>query len=170
MARVILKEFLIFVGCLSLFPLMVLVVLFYSDAWNMGRAFLSRELFTGGRGPGGTSFTLWIRLVSPYLAVQAIRAFLWSQRSIAGKKWGNLYLSILMAAVGGWSLAQAWDLFYFMYALGDIPGELVQFFKLETSNLLVAISSLALAVYCFSIFLHPSSSPRSKGSGRVEPE
>jgi len=149
---------------------MVLVVLFYSDSWHLGRAFLSRELLSGGAGPGGTSLTLWIRLVSPYLAVQAIRAFLWSQRSLEGKKWGNLYLSMLMAAVGGWSLAQAWDLFYFMYALGDIPGELVQFFKLETSNLVVALSSLALAIHCFRIFLSPSGRTRDRRNSRVEPE
>jgi hypothetical protein len=168
MAKVIFRELLIFVGALSIFPVVVVFVLFYSDSWTLGRAFLSRELLSGGIGPGGTTVTLWLRLVSPYLVIQSIRAYLWSQRSLKGKKWGNLYFALLMTGLGGWSLSQAWDLWYFMYALGDMPAELVQFVQLEASNLILGSGSLVLAVYCFRIFLDPTRQPQRRPNDRVQ--
>lgn len=153
MARAIVKEILILVGGLSIFPLVILVMLFYSDSWSLERAFLSRELMSGGSGPGGTSLTLWIRLITPYVVIQSVRMYLWAHRSLQGRKWGNLYFGAVTAAIGIWSFAQAWDLFYFMYALGDIPAELVQFAELEANNLLVGIGSFVIAGYCFYIFL-----------------
>ena len=167
MLRIVFRELLIFLVALSVFPLIVLFVLFYSDSWTLGRAFLSRELLSGGSGPGGTTLTLWVRLISPYLVIQSIRAYLWAQRSLQGKRWGNLYFAILLAAVGGWSVAQAWDLFYFMYALGDIPEELVQFVQLEASNLVVGVGSIVLAVYCFRIFLDPRRKPSRSPNDRA---
>jgi hypothetical protein len=160
MARVVLKEILIFIGALAIFPLVVLVMLFYSDSWSLGRAFLSRELMSGGSGPGGTSLTLWVRLVSPYIVIQSVRMYLWSHRSVQGRKWGNLYFAAVMTGVGIWSFAQAWDLFYFMYALGDIPGELVQFVHLEANNLLVGVGCFVLAGYCLKIFFYPATKKR----------
>jgi hypothetical protein len=169
MARMILKEVLIFVGALSIFPLVVLLMLFYSDSWSLGRAFLSRELMSGGSGPGGTSLTLWIRIVSPYVVIQSVRMYLWSHRSPQGKKWGNLYFATVTAGIGVWSLAQAWDLFYFMYALGDIPGEVAQFVRLEANNLFVGLGSFVLAGYCFRIFL-ASRKSRDKPNDRTQQE
>jgi hypothetical protein len=62
-------------------------------------------------------------------------------------------------------LWRAWDLFYFMYALGDMPAELIQFFQLEGTDLLIAAGCSFLGAYCFSIFLDPRRKPK-----RSDPE
>ncbi len=73
-----------------------------------------------------------------------------------GQKMANLYFALLLAAVSAWFFSKAWDLFYFMYALGDIPAELKQFVQLEGDSLLGCFLTLVLGIYCFSIFLNPS--------------
>jgi hypothetical protein len=42
-----------------------------------------------------------------------------------------------------------------MYALGDLPEELTQFFQLEGMSLLGFAMALLAALYCFRIFLDP---------------
>ncbi|MBI4962414.1 MAG: hypothetical protein HY913_03990 [Desulfomonile tiedjei] len=159
----ILVEILILIGSLAIFPAAVVGLLVLSDSSNLSRILFSREILHGLTVSGGAIPHLWFRFVAPYLVVQAIRAYFWSQRSLTGRKWGNLYFSILLFLLGGWSLWNSWDLFYFMYALGDIPAELLQFVELEANNLMVAIASLALTVYCFWIFLDPTRKPLRRG-------
>jgi hypothetical protein len=165
MFRIIVREILILLLSLAVFPAAVILLLAYNDSLNLGPAFFAHEMFVGGMGPGGTSLTLWVKLFSPYMVLQAIRGFLWSQRSLVGRRWANLYFSVLAASWAGSSLWRAWDLFYFMYALGDMPAELIQFFRLETTNLLISAGCGFLAVYCFSIFLDPR-----KKENRSDPE
>jgi hypothetical protein len=160
MFRIIFREILILVVSLAVFPAAVILLLAYKDPLGMGSAFLAHEMIAGGIGPGGTSLTLWVKLFSPYLVLQAIRGFLWSQRSLVGRRWANLYFSILAAFWAGRSLWGAWDLFYFMYALGDIPAELIQFFRLEATDLLTFVACALIAIYCFGIFFDPKRKPR----------
>ncbi|HMK35193.1 MAG TPA: hypothetical protein VK463_09020 [Desulfomonilaceae bacterium] len=148
------RELLILFACLAVFPLIFFLLLVYTDV-RLIDVLISRDLLTGGMGPGGTSFMLWVNFLLPYLVVQAIRSFRWAQRSLAGRKWGNLYFSVLTVGLAAWSFYQAWDLLYFMYEMGDIPAELPQFFELEYHNLIVSILSIVLFVYFIRIFFHP---------------
>jgi hypothetical protein len=158
MIRIILREILILVLSLAVFPAaLIILLLVYKDPLGMDSVFLAQEMMAGGIGPGGTSLTLWVKLLSPYLVLQAIRGFLWSQRSLVGRRWANLYFSVLAAFWAGRSLWGAWDLFYFMYALGDMPAELIQFLRLEATGLLTFVACALIAIYCFSIFLDPKS-------------
>jgi hypothetical protein len=162
MFRIILREILILVLSLAAaFSAAVVLLLARNDPLYMGWGdILAPEMFLGGIGPGGTSLTLWVRLFSPYLVLQAIRGFLWSQRSLVGRRWANLYFSVLAASWAGRSLWRAWDLFYFMYALGDIPAELIQFLRLEATGLLTFVACAVIAIYCFGIFLDPKRKPQ----------
>jgi hypothetical protein len=155
----VIREIVIFALCLAIFPVVVLLLVYFSGSWNMGVAFFTRELFSGGRGPGGTSLMLWAKLLTPYLAVQGVRAYVWSGRSLVGRKWANLYFAGLLSLLGAWSLWQCWDLFYFMYALDDIPAELLQFFQLEGVNLVIGAASVFLAIQRFRTFLDPTRPP-----------
>jgi hypothetical protein len=155
MFRIILREIVILVLSLAVFPTTVILLLVYNDSLNLGPAYFAQELLAGGMGAAGTSITLWAKFFSPYLVLQAIRGFLWSQRSLAGRRWANLYYALLAATWAAVSLWRVWDLFYFMYALGDMPAELIQFFQLEGTDLLIAVGCGILAVYCFTIFLDP---------------
>lgn len=160
MIRIIFREILILVLSLAAtFSAAVVLLLARNDPLYMGWDTLAPDIFAGGIGPGGTSLTLWVRLFSPYLVLQAIRGFLWSQRSLVGRRWANLYFSVLAAFWAGRSLWGAWDLFYFMYALGDIPAELIQFFRLEATGLLTFVACAVIAIYCFGIFLDPKRKP-----------
>ncbi len=155
MWRKILREVIIFYLCLAIFPVAVILFVIHSNSLNAGMAVLSRGVLFWGASATGSSLAVLMRLIAPYLIVQAVRAFRWSQQSLAGKKWGNLYFSVLLAAIAGWAFWTAWDLFYFMYALGDIPAELLQFFQLEWSDILIFTTSSLLAIRCFAIFMDP---------------
>jgi hypothetical protein len=169
-ARIV-REILILVACLALFPFAALLLLIYTDSLPLALAYVSREMLSGGIGPGGSSLTLLGELLAPYLMVQAVRSFLWSQRSLVGRKWGNLYFSILAASVAVWSFAQAWDLFYFMYRLGGIPGELTQFVELEFHNILIFFLCVIISIRCFIVFLNPvkGAPPRLKTAESEQP-
>lgn len=154
MWRVILREIFVLFIALALFPTAVILLLLHNDSVHTGLVFLYRALISGGSSPG-SALDLWIKLFSPYLMIQAIRGFMWSRRSITGRKWANLYFALLLAGISAWFFSKAWDLFYFMYALGDMPAELKQFFELEGDSLLGSLLTLVLGIYCFSIFLNP---------------
>jgi len=160
MFRIILREILVLILCLAVFPVAVILLLVHNDSLNVGLHIFARDMLSGGIGPGGTSITLWVKLLSPYVVLQAIRAFLWSHRSLVGRQWANLYFSLLAGFMAAWSLWGAWDMFYFMYALGDMPAEVIQFFRLEAANLLTSVGCVFLAVYCFNIFLDPRRKPK----------
>lgn len=155
MLRRILLEIAILVVCLAVFPVLVLALLVYTDSLRAGLAFLGREAFLGGWGPYSTSLSLWVKLFSPYLIVQAARAYSWGQHSLTGRRWAHIYFSVLALLIGGRSLWRAWDMFYFMYALGDIPQELDQFMQLEVLNLGIASASLVLFAYCLAVAVNP---------------
>ncbi len=159
MWRKILREVIILYLCLAIFPVAVVLFVIHSDSLSAGMAVLSRGVLFWGASSSGPSLAVLVRLIAPYLIIQAIRAFRWSQRSLAGKKWANLYFSLLLVTIAGWAFWTAWDLFYFMYALGDIPAELPQFFQLEWSNVLIFTTSVLLAIRCFAIFMDPVGKP-----------
>lgn len=160
----ILLEILILVLCLAVFPVLVLAFLVYVDSLRAGLAFLSREAFSGGWGPYGTSLGLWIKFFSPYLIVQAARAYSWARRSLTGRRWANVYFCLLALLIGARSLWRAWDMFYFMFALGDMPQEIGQFVQLESINLSIALAGLVLFVYCLAVAINPG-----RGASRRRP-
>lgn len=154
LARVV-REIVILVACLALVPLAIVLLLIYTDSLQLRTAYASWEVLSGGVVAGGSALTLWLALLTPYLVVQAVRSFLWTQRSITGRKWGNLYFSFLSAAVAAWSFLEAWEFFSFMYRLGGIPGELMQFVELESHNILIFVICVFISLHCFIIFLNP---------------
>jgi hypothetical protein len=160
----LLREVLILFACLALFPLVVVLALIYTDSLQLGVAYISRELFSDGVGIGRSTLSLCVKWISPYLIVQAVRSFLWTQRSLTGRKWGNLYFSVLSALLAAWSFWAAWDFFYFMYELGGIPRDLVQFVELEYENIVLFMVFTVLSIYCFSIFLNPERKTAAKRS------
>ena len=164
MFRIFLREILIFILALAVFPVAIIIVVLYKDPLGLGSALLPSEIFMAGMVRSETSFGVWATLLSPYMVLQTIRGFLWSQRSLVGRRWANLYFSVLAAAWAARSMWGAWDLFYFMYTLGDIPAELRQFFRLEAIDLLTAVACAVIAIYCFSIFIDPQQRQRRAGS------
>ncbi|MEI8183382.1 MAG: hypothetical protein WCG29_11840 [Desulfomonile sp.] len=156
MLRIILREVVLLVVCLSVVPVAVIILLSQGNSLHAAANFLTRHILSGGTMLGETSVGLWLKFFSPYLFVQSIRAYLWSQRSLSGRRWSNLYFFLLLAVTGGWSARNAWDLFYLMFALGDIPAELMQFFELEGTDILIAVASVLLAINCLRIFINPA--------------
>jgi len=167
MWRTIFREILVLLLGLALFPSAVILLLVLTDQIRDVQAYLARGLLSADFVTSVHETPIWIKWVSPYLAVQALRGYLWSQRSLAGRRWANLYFSFLLAFVGVWAFGRAWDLFYFMYAMGDLPEELLQFFLLEGYNLVITIASLFLMLHCLRIFLDPArrTLPPKKGRG-----
>lgn len=156
----ILKELIIFLCCLSAYPGLLLLLLVFADPWRAGR-FIMNDAMPAVMVPaiGNVFKLLWLKVLAPYALVQAIRAHLWSQRSIIGRKWANLYFAAMFGAGTVWSLSKFWDLFVFMAALGDIPAELRQLFEIEGHNLLIALVSAVLALHCLRTFLDPMRKP-----------
>lgn len=155
MAKIILRELIVFVLSVAVLPVAAVLYLFHTNSLSFGLVVLSREILSGGIGLVGGPLSLWVKLLSPYLLVQSIRAFFWSRRSVTGTRWANIYFAVLLTCVAGWSLWEAWDLFYMMYALGDIPGELGQFFELEVNNLIIFVGAVFLTIHCIRTSLHP---------------
>lgn len=155
MIRIVLREALLLTGCISVTVMALFAALSQGNSFQWGVTFLSRHFLSGGNLTNETSLLLLLKLCSPYLFIQSIRAYLWSQRSLAGRKWSNLYFFLLLALTGSWSLRNAWDLFYLMFALGDIPSELQQFLQLEGTDILIGIGSTLLAIRCFLVFINP---------------
>jgi hypothetical protein len=168
MLQVIIREIVLLLVCLAIFPAVLVLALISAGALGPGMQYLARELASGQSGTSGISPVLWFKFIAPYLVVQAIRAYLWGQRSLSGRRWAHLYFFAVSVVAGAWSVWQAWDLFYFMYALGDMPAELLQFVHLESANLMIAALSIAIAVYCFLVVLDPSRNA-AKGIARPNP-
>jgi hypothetical protein len=161
MWKIIVRELIVLLVSVSALPAIVVLYLIHTDSWTWGVLFLTRQMLPGGGEIVGSWITFWFKLFSPYLILQSIRALLWSKRSLTGAKWANLYFALLLTGLGGWSLRQAWDLFFLMYVLGDIPGELMQFFKLEGHHVLIFLVALLLAIHCFRTFLDPKKDQQS---------
>ncbi len=164
MLRIIVREILIFVGCLVLLPIAVLMVFSYTHSLEEGVRFLERGMFNFPlAGRSGIIVFVLLKLAVPYFVVQAARAHFWAQTGIVARKWANLYFSLLLFAIGGWSFWKAWDLLYFMYALGDLPEEIPQFLELQGTSVVVFLIAFILAFHCFRIFLNPEGN-RVRGS------
>jgi hypothetical protein len=155
MRKIILREIIILILSVAVLPVAVILYLVHTNSLNFGLVILSREIMSGGSGLIGGPLGLCVKLLSPYLLVQSIRAFFWARRSVTGMRWANIYFAVLLACVAGWFLRDAWDLLYMMYALGDLPGELAQFFELEVSNLIIFVGAVFLAVHCIRTALNP---------------
>lgn len=165
MVRIILRELLILVGSLAVFPAVMLVALVQSESPEasmklIARAILSTQLVSSS----GTLMVLGVRMFAPYLLVQAVRAYFWSGHSLKARRWANFYYMILLASVGVWCFLRAWDLFHLMYALGDMPGELQQFLEMEGRNVAIMVACAAVGVHCLRVFLDPAKGwrPRDK--------
>ncbi|MEW6140117.1 MAG: hypothetical protein AB1733_17980 [Thermodesulfobacteriota bacterium] len=167
MLWIIAREFVVFLVCLAVFPTVVGLLLLYSDSYEVGMSYLRRQLASSEWSPEGGALSLWFKLLVPYAVVQAVRAFSWAQRSVRGRRWANLYFTLLLAILGFRSSYLAWDLFYFMYAMGDMPSELLQFIEMEGLNVAVAFVSFLLAGYCLRICLNPHIG-HSDSNGRQE--
>ncbi len=154
--KIVIREFLILAGSFSILPALVLALLAQQHSWDMLLSSAVREVFSGRVFSDQPRIGLWVRILAPYILVQSIRAWYWSQRSTVGKRWAYLYFSVLFAGVACWSLSSAWDLFRFMSALGDMPAEIGQFFELEGSNLVIGLGAAFLTFHCARIFLNPS--------------
>lgn len=131
------------------------LLLIWSSLPHGGGALLVRWFVSGGWTLAGLPLELWLMLLAPYIIVQALRAFRWSRTGSVQRQWANLYFFLLLLAIGGRSLYVAGDLLFFMYSLGDLPEELMQFIELEGFNLVIGILSFLLAGYCFKIVLDP---------------
>ena len=168
MFRIIFREILILVLSLAVFPVAVILLLAYKDPLGMGSAFLAQEMIAGGIRSRWHIPHVVGQIVFSVHGIANDPGFLWSQRSLVGRRWANLYFSVLAATWAGRSLWGAWDLFYFMYALGDMPAELGQFFRLEAIDLLTFVACAVIAIYCFGIFLDPrrkQQAPRGQARG-----
>jgi len=152
MLRIISREIIVLAISLAVVPAMAVVLLLYTDSLGAGLSVFSHKLDLGRAGPGGIPLELWMRLVAPYVIVQAIRAYRWAQRSETGRRWANLYFFVVLTMLGARSLFEAWDLFYFMYAMGDMPSEITQFVELDAVNLGILLISFSLGFYCLHVF------------------
>ncbi|MDQ7782064.1 MAG: hypothetical protein RDU20_04245 [Desulfomonilaceae bacterium] len=167
MLRIIIREIIVLALSLAVFPAVAIVLLYYTDSLGAGLSVFSHRLDLGRTGPAGIPMELWIRIVAPYAIVQAVRAYGWARRSETGRKWANLYFAMILALLGARSLSEAWDLFYFMHAMGDMPGELAQFVQLEAVNLVIAVVAFSLGLHCLYVFVTGGKRPRPH-AGRVE--
>ncbi len=146
--KVIVTEIVLFLVSLTIFPAIILALLVY----KLGDT--ESGLMTL-YGAAGHFAYFWLHLISPYLVIQAIRARAWSQRSLLGRRFAYLYFFVLSAGVFWWAFYNVWDLFYFMYTLGDIPAELRQLVEIEWKNILISITALVVGAYSFRVFLNP---------------
>jgi len=153
MIYIISREIIVLAVSLAVFPAVAAVLLYCTSSLGAGLAVFSHRLDLGTSGPGGIPLELWIRLVAPYVIVQAIRGYRWAQRSEIGRRLANLYYFVILTLLGARSLFEAWDLFYFMYAMGDMPAEIAQFVELDAVNLAIVLISFSLGFYCLHVFV-----------------
>ncbi|MFC1835381.1 hypothetical protein ACFL2Q_11705 [Thermodesulfobacteriota bacterium] len=160
------KEILILAGCLCILPVFAIFVLYQYgaldldllyryDSLQLGLLYPIRRILLGGVMNTLDLLAVFFWWVSPYLITQAVRAYVWSKKSLSGRKWANFYFFTILAVGAVFFFAKALDLLYFMYALGDMPEELVQFFELEGVNVLLFILTAFLAVSCFRTWVNP---------------
>lgn len=154
--RIFVREALVLLGCLSVTVAALLFALSQDNSLQWGATFFTRHVFSMRHFLDEAWLLLLLKLCTPYLFIQSVRAYLWSQRSSTGRRWSNLYFFVLLSLMGGWSLRNAWDLFSFMLALGDIPSELLQFLQLEAIDVVIGVGSIVLAMRCLVVFIRPS--------------
>ncbi|MEW6530473.1 MAG: hypothetical protein AB1473_06540 [Thermodesulfobacteriota bacterium] len=155
MIRKIFRELAIFLACMALLPAFVFVTLLQRGILDEGLRAIGKALAGGGWSLDVSIIGILARWVAPYLIVQCIRAYVWSKTSPRARSLANLYYSVILASLAAWCFWKAWDVFYYMYALGDIPGQIAQFVEIEYQDLLLFVVTTILSIYCFAIFLDP---------------
>jgi hypothetical protein len=152
---------------MSLLPAFVFVTLLQRGILDEGLRAIGKALAGGGLSLDISIIGILARWIAPYIIVQCIRAYVWSKTSLRARSLANLYYSVILASLAAWSFWKAWDVFYYMYALGDIPGQIAQFVEIECQNLLVFLVTTILSIYCFAIFLdpRPRRTPKSPSKG-----
>lgn len=161
MLKIIIREIMILVFSISIFPSIFLFLILRGDINRYGLTLFYREILNiGSSSFDSTMLPLLFRFFAPYLAIQAFRSYQWSKTGFEAKRFANLYFALLTGAVGIWFASNSWDLFYFMFELGDIPAELIQFFQLEAVHLISAIAGLYISYRCLLVFLRPSNQVR----------
>lgn len=153
----IVKEFFILLACVAAIPALATVSLMFTESVRSVGAFTLKETLATVT-PVFKNFMkmFWLELLAFYAFVQAIRAHIWSRRSLFGRKWAHLYYAVLFGAVAWWGFAKFWDLFTFMVALGDIPREARQLFEIEGLHFVIALVSAFLAWRCLRVFRDPT--------------
>jgi hypothetical protein len=155
MMGIIIREIAILALSISIFPLAFLFLLLRGDISGYGFKLIYQELINSGTSSVESALLLLSRVLAPYLVVQAFRAYQWSKTGKFAKRWASLYFAFLGCVAALWFAGESFDLFYFMFQLGDIPGELGQFFQLEYAHLLGALVGFYIFGRYFKLFLAP---------------
>lgn len=153
MLKPVIREIAIFSVCFLIFPGAVLLLYLRGEIGQAQLMALARELVSADTAGPWPVVYLLARMLIPYLFVQAIRAHRWAKQNVTGLRYANLYYSIMLLVTALWFWGHSWDLFYFMYAMDDLPGEIPQFIELEALNLLVGFLGLYLSYRCFRVYL-----------------
>jgi hypothetical protein len=155
MVRIIAREIGILIFSVSIFPITFMLLLLKGDISRYGFTLIYREIINLGSHSLDSTLSFFARLLAPYIAIQAFRAYQWSKKGKTPRKWAHLYFALLTGCAGVWFACKSLDLFYFMFELGDIPGELAQFFRLEYVHLLWALAGFYLSLRFFQSALRP---------------
>ena len=154
MFKIVFREIAIFIASVSIFPGAILILFLRGEIGQTQLMLLARELMSVDMTGFWPLMSLLMKIVAPYLIVQALRAYKWSQASITGLRYANLYYALLSMGAVIWFWSQSWDLLYFMHAMDDLPAEIPQFINMEASNLLIGGISLYLSIRCFRVYLY----------------
>ncbi|MFH0958118.1 MAG: hypothetical protein V1897_05385, partial [Pseudomonadota bacterium] len=119
MIKIVLREILVFVFCVSIFPATFILLILRGDLDRFGLMIISRELLTAGSSFFESILLLTARALAPYALVQAFRAYQWARQGGAeAKRWAYLYFALLSSMVAVWFGVKSLDLFHFMFQLG----------------------------------------------------
>jgi hypothetical protein len=153
MIKIVVREILVFVFSIAIFPATLMLLMLRGDLDRYGLMMIARELLTAGSSFLESILLIVARVLAPYALIQALRAYQWSRKGAEPKRWAYLYYAVLSGLVAVWFGGKSLDLFYFMFQLGDIPGELAQFLRLEYGNLLVGLFGIYGSIRCLRISL-----------------
>ncbi len=156
MMRIVAREILIFVLSVAVIPAALSAVRLHEGSLGPDLSRLIAGMVIGGTSPGVAWLAILFIILGPYLIIQGFRGLRWAGRSVQGKRWTNLYFSAVFFSGAAWALLQAWDLYAFMCAMGDIPEELIQFVEIEGLNVLIFIVGTSIGILCLRVFLDPS--------------
>lgn len=154
MLKIVFREIAIFIVSVSIFPGAILILFLRGEIGQTQLMGLARELMSVDIAGFWPLLSLLMKMVAPYLLIQAMRAYKWSQASITGLRYANLYYALLSMGAVIWFWSQSLDLLYFMHAMDDLPAEIPQFINMEASNLLIGGISLYLSIRCFRVYLY----------------
>lgn len=156
MLRTIIKEIGILIVSLSLLPGVIAALLWYQGRPIDELFAVLHRLITGGVYPAPGLLDVALKWASPYLALMAVRALWWTRTGSAGRIRSFIYFSMLSLLLGASIFTGVWDTFYFMYQLGDIPGEWRQFVEIESRNLILLAATVLPGLYCLASAIYLS--------------